>query len=231
MMASETFGVGSRRSAAAEEPIDRVTFVVADASARFCASLAASMESEGFDLLEAVDEASKVVRVVDEHRPDVLLIDSNLPGRALGAIARVARRFPATTIVVMGVSTDPAGALAALERGASGYLSKWMRPGELARTLRAACEGEPAVPRSILPALISRVRTQAPRRVLVVEGSVELTVRERDIAQLLRDGAATGDIADQLGLSPVTVRRHTSPLLRKLGAPDRESAVRLLAAR
>jgi DNA-binding NarL/FixJ family response regulator len=230
MMASETISFGSRHSAATEEAADRVTFVVADANARFAASLARSMEPEGFDLLETVDEASKVVRVVDEHRPDVLLIDSNLPGRSLGAIARVARRFPSTAIVVIGVSTDPARALAALERGASGYLSKWMRPDELAKTLRAAREGEPAVPRSILPALISRIRTQPPRRVLLVEGSVELTVRERDIAQLLRDGAATSDIADQLGLSPVTVRRHTSSLLRKLGAPDRESAVRLLEA-
>jgi DNA-binding NarL/FixJ family response regulator len=209
---------------------ERLTFVVADPNERFRASLARSMEPEGFDLVASVDEASGVARAVDDHRPDVLLIDSNLPGRSLGAIARVARRFPGTTVVVMGVATDPAGALAALERGASGYLSKWMRPGELAKTLRAARLGEPAVSRSMLPALISRVRTQVPRRVLLVEGSVELTVRERDVAELLRDGVATGDMADQLGLSPVTVRRHVSSLLRKLNAPDRESAARLLAA-
>jgi DNA-binding NarL/FixJ family response regulator len=213
------------------EPIERLTFVVADTNARFSASLSTSLEPEGLDLVDSVDTASEVVRAVEEHRPDILLIDSALPGRNLGAIARVARRFPATTIVVMGVSTDPAGALAALERGASGYLSKWMRPNELAKTLRAACQGEPAVPRSMLPALISRIRTQPPRRVLLVEGYVELTVRERDVAELLRDGAGTGEMADQLGLSPVTVRRHVSSLLRKLGAPDRESAVRLLEAR
>jgi DNA-binding NarL/FixJ family response regulator len=210
--------------------IERLTFIAADTNARFCGSLATSLEPEGFDLVAAVADASRVVRTVDEHRPDLLLIDSALPGRSLGAIARVARRFPETTIVVMGVATDPAGALAALERGASGYLSKWMRPSELAKTLRAARLGEPAVPRSMLPALISRVRTQRPRRVLLVEGSVELTVRERDVAELLRDGVGTGDMADQLGLSPVTVRRHVSSLLRKLGAPDRESAVRLLEA-
>jgi DNA-binding NarL/FixJ family response regulator len=213
------------------EPSERLTFVVADTNARFSNSLSASLEPEGLDLVASVDTASDVVRVVEEHRPDVLLVDSALPGRNLGAIARVARRFPATTIVVMGVATDPAGALAALERGASGYLSKWMRPGELAKTLRAACEGEPAVPRSMLPALISRVRTQSPRRVLLVEGTVELTVRERDVAELMRAGAGTGEMADQLGVSPVTVRRHVSSLLRKLGAPDRESAVRLLEAR
>jgi DNA-binding NarL/FixJ family response regulator len=226
-MASPTHTYETEQPAAAQ----RLTFVVADTNARYCASLATSLEPEGLDLLAVVEDASGIVRTVAEHRPDVLLIDSNLPGRSLGAIARIARRFPATTIVVMGVSTDPAGALTALERGASGYLSKWMQTGELAKTLRAAREGEPAVPRSILPALISRVRTQPPRTVLLVEGSVELTVRERDVAQLLRDGAGTGEIADQLGLSPITVRRHTSSLLRKLGAPDRESAMRLLEAR
>jgi DNA-binding NarL/FixJ family response regulator len=214
-----------------EVPGGRVTLVVAAANTRYRMSLATGLEPEGFDLVAEVDEASGVVEAVTAHRPDVLLVDSNLPGRSLGAIARVARRFPATTIVVMGVATDPVGALAALERGASGYLSKWMRPGELAKTLRAARLGEPAVPRAVLPALISRVRAQPPRRVLLVEGSVELTVRERDVAELLRDGVGTGEMADELGLSPVTVRRHISSLLRKLGAPDREAAVRLLEAR
>jgi DNA-binding NarL/FixJ family response regulator len=216
---------------APDELTERLTFVVADANTRFPLSLASSMEREGFDLVGAVGEASGVLRAVATRRPDILLVDSNLPGRSLGAIARVARRFPETTIVVIGVATDPTGALAALERGASGYLSKWMRPTELAKTLRAARLGEPAVPRSMLPALIRRIRTQAPRRALLVEGSVELTVRERDVAELLRDGVATGDMADQLGLSPVTVRRHVSSLLSKLGAPDRESAVRILEAR
>src|SRR5690242_8201128 len=115
-MASEIF-FAPGPAPPSEELAERVTLMVADANARFRTSLAASMEPEGFDLVDAVAEASKVLRGVEEHRPDILLVDSNLPGRSLGTVARVARRFPATTIVVMGVATDPAGALAALERG------------------------------------------------------------------------------------------------------------------
>jgi DNA-binding NarL/FixJ family response regulator len=57
---------------------------------------------------------------------------------------------------------------------------------------------------------------------------VELTVREWDVAELLRDGLNTAEIAGRLGVSPVTVRRHTGSVLKKLGAPDRQAAVRAL---
>jgi DNA-binding NarL/FixJ family response regulator len=216
---------GDRQSEPAQE---RLTLLVADANARYRATVARALEPEGFDLVAEIEDASEVLGAVEQLKPDILLVDFALPGKGLAAVARVARRFPSTTIVVMGVSSDPAVALSALERGASGYLSKWLRPGELARTLRAARLGEPAVARSMLPALIGRVRERLPRQVALGEGSVELTVRERDVAELLRDGVGTGDMAELLGLSQVTVRRHVSSLLRKLGVADREAAVRLL---
>lgn len=209
---------------------ERLTVVVADANVRFRRTLAAALEPEGFDLVAEIDDASAVVAAVEELKPDFLLVDAALPGKGLAAVARVARRFPATTVVMMGVSPDPAVAVSALERGAAGYLSKWLRTAELAKTLRAARLGEPAVSRAMLPAVIGRVRGRIPRSVELGGSAVELTLREREVAELLRDGVGTSEIADRLGLSPVTVRRHVSSLLRKLGVTDRDAAIRLLAA-
>src|SRR5438067_12408518 len=104
-------------------------------------------------------------------------------GNGLNAIAAVARRSPATAIVVLTVSPDAADLLAALERGASGYLLKGMPSGELAKTLRAARNGEPALSRAMLPALIEQVRGRPPRRIALPHGRIELTVREWDVAE------------------------------------------------
>jgi DNA-binding NarL/FixJ family response regulator len=80
----------------------------------------------------------------------------------------------------------------------------------------------------MLPALIEQVRGRPQRQIALPDGPVELTVREWDVAELLRDGLSTAEIAGRLGVSPVTVRRHMGSVLRKLGAPDRQAAVRAL---
>jgi DNA-binding NarL/FixJ family response regulator len=105
-----------------------------------------------------------------------------------------------------------------------------MPSGELAKTLRAARNGEPALSRAMLPALIQQVRGRPQRRLALPGGPVELTVREWDVAELLRDGLNTAEIAGRLGVSPVTVRRHMASVLKKLGTPDRQAAVRALRA-
>jgi DNA-binding NarL/FixJ family response regulator len=118
--------------------------------------------------------------------------------------------------------------LAFLRRGAVGYLPRDIDPGRLARALRAARLGEPAISRALIPALVSEVREGAQRRVALAGDGPDLTARERDVADLVREGLGTAEIARRLGVSPVTVRRHVSRLLRKLGAPDRAAARRLL---
>jgi DNA-binding NarL/FixJ family response regulator len=115
-------------------------------------------------------------------------------------------------------------------RGASGYLLKTISGEQLASTLRAAYAGEPALSRSLVPHLVAEVRRTSERRLVLPSGQVMLTPREWEVGQLLREGRSTAEIADRLGVSPVTVRRHVGLLLQKLGAESRESAVRLLRA-
>ena len=202
--------------------------LIADNHAAFRAGIRAALEADRFVIVgEAADAASAVSTAV-EMRPDICLIDFVMPGNGLNAIAAIARRSPATTIVVLTASADSADLLAALERGASGYLLKGVAAGELGKTLRAARNGEPALSRAMVPALIRQVRGRPQRQIALPSGRVELTVREWDVAELLREGFGTADIAGRLGVSPVTVRRHMASVLKKLGVPDRPAAVRAL---
>jgi DNA-binding NarL/FixJ family response regulator len=210
------------------KPPEAISVVIADHHAAFRAGIRAALEADGFAIVGEADDATSTVSTAVLTRPDICLVDVVMPGNGLNAVAAIARRSPTTTIIVLTVSSDSADLLAALERGASGYLLKGMPAGELAKTLRAARNGEPALSRAMLPALIHQVRGRPQRQISLPEGRVELTVREWDVAELLRDGLSTAEIATRLGVSPVTVRRHLASVLKKLGAPDRQSAVRAL---
>ena len=121
--------------------------------------------------------------------------------------------------------------IAAVRAGAIGYLPEGVDPARLPYVVRSVMRGEAAVPRSLVPRLIDELRGRArTRRSLTVspERSVELTSREWETVELLRQGLPTRDMAIQLGISQVTVRRHLSAAYAKLGVTSRVSALQLL---
>lgn len=214
----------------AAQPIADTTIsvLIAGGDAEFRSRVRAGLQPEGFVVRADVSDAESAVAVAVHDRPDVCLIDVEPRGEGLSAAATIARRVPTTAVVAVGETARESDLLAALAHGAAGYLTKDIGIPELAKALRAAHLGEPAIPRAMVSALVEQVRGRPRRHLDLPERSVELTVREWDIAELLRAGADTLEIARRLGLSPVTVRRHISSLTRKLGAPDRAAAIRLL---
>jgi DNA-binding NarL/FixJ family response regulator len=211
-----------------EQARETLSLLIADADPAFRSRASSALEAEGFDVVGESGDAAATVAEAVRLRPDICLLDADLPGNGLGAVAAISRRSPGTTVVVLAASPESAGLVAAFACGASGYLVRGLPGDELAKTLRAAQFGEPAVARAMVPALIEHLRTRPQRRLALPDGPVKLTVREWDVAELLRDGLKTGEIADRLGLSPVTVRRHVGSMMRKLGTADRPAAVRLL---
>jgi DNA-binding NarL/FixJ family response regulator len=177
-----------------------------------------------------VDNAASAITIASRLRPDICLIELELPEDGLFAINRVAKSSPETLIVVLSRSDRAEDVVNAFMRGASGYLLKGISGERLAATLRAAYRGEPAVSRSLVPYLVDRIRRGADRRLVLPGGPVTLTPREWEVGEMLSDGVSTGEIADRLGVSPVTVRRHVGLLLQKLGVESREAAVDLLRA-
>jgi len=189
-----------------------------------------ALEANGFSVVAEADDAASAIALATRQRPDVCLIEVELPGDGLHAIARISRASSQTLIIVLSRSDRPDDVVNAFTRGASGYLVKGIGGDLLASTLRAALRGEAALSRSLVPYLVDEIRRGSGRRLTLPGGPVTLTPREWEVGDLLREGLSTTEIAARLGVTPVTVRRHVGLLLQKLGAQSREEAVGLLRA-
>ncbi len=189
-----------------------------------------ALERHGFVVVGEASDAAAAIGAATRLLPDICLIEIELPVEGLNAIGRIAKASPETMIVVLSRSEHAEDVVTAFTRGASGYLLKGISGERLASTLRGAYHGEPPLSRSLVPYLVDEIRRGSIRRITLPSGPVMLTPREWEVGQLLREGRSTTEIAEVLGVSPVTVRRHVGLLLNKLGAKNREAAVELLRA-
>jgi two-component system nitrate/nitrite response regulator NarL len=202
--------------------------LVADDDAAHRRSVREALEEDEFVIAAESGDAEAAIGAATRLRPDILLIEVDLPGGGLNAIGRIAKASPKTLIVVLSRSERPDDVVTALTRGASGYLLKGISGDRLASTLRGAYDGEPPLSRSLVPHLVEEIRRGSERRLLLPDGAVTLTPREWEVGELLRERHSTAEIADRLGVSPVTVRRHVGLLVHKLGAESRQAAVDML---
>ena len=177
--------------------------------------------------------------VTTARRAHVLIAADRLPTRvglrlALEPEARCTEVADGESAVVILLTSrlDEEEFMAAVRLGASGYLPQTLDPSRLPFVVRGALRGEPAVPRRFVSRLLDELRTRDRRRsvVLAGKGRIALTAREWEVVELLLRGAKTAEIAAELGVAPVTVRRHLGSVERKLGVTTRAEVVELLAA-
>jgi DNA-binding NarL/FixJ family response regulator len=180
---------------------------------------------------EAADADSAVDAAVRE-RPDVCLLGLDASGQGLRAANEIASRVPSAAVILLTNRLDEDEFMAAVRVGASGYLTNTVDPARLPYVVQGALRGEPAVPRKFVSRLLEELRTREHRRSVVLEGRgrVALTAREWDVVELLLRSATTAEIAEELGVAPVTVRRHLGSVERKLGVSTRAEVVDLLSA-
>ena len=189
----------------------------------------AALRDGGFDVSAEVGTAQDAVAAVAEHRPDIALLDVQMPGNGIAAAEEITSKFPETAVVMLTVSRSNEHLFDALRAGAVGYLLKDTDPDRLPHALRGVLAGEAALPRTLVARLVDEFRERGRKRRIPIVGSrqVELTSREWEVLQLLRDGLRTEEIAERLFVSPVTIRSHVSSILKKLQVRDRKEAVRL----
>jgi DNA-binding NarL/FixJ family response regulator len=202
---------------AADHPATRTGFRLALADAADCS--------------EAVDAATAIAAAIRDQ-PDVCVVDFVPPGRAIRAVAEITSKVPGASVVVMTRRIDEEEFIAAVRAGAIGYLPEALDPARLPHVVRSLMRGEAAVPRAFVPRLIDELRGREGRRRhldLYERSRVELTAREWEVVDLLRKGMSTRSIAELLGISAVTVRRHISAVHGKLGVRSRAELLRLLA--
>ena len=190
-----------------------------------------ALESRGrFKVCAESGTAGGAVAAAIEHKPDVALLDIRMPGNGITAAREISANCPQTAIVMLTVSRDESDLFDALLAGARGYLLKDIDPARLPMALDGVLAGEAALPRGLVARLIEEFRTRGKRRRLPLmrQRGVELTDREWEVLEFLHDGLSTAEIADRLSISPVTVRRHVSEILKKLRVTSREEAVKLM---
>jgi DNA-binding NarL/FixJ family response regulator len=169
--------------------------------------------------------------LVGRTRPDVCLLDISMPGNGIEAARAICAEFPETTVVMLTVLADDENLFAALRAGARGYLTKGADPAHMADALRALLRGEPAMSPGIAMRILERFQDVESRRVHVPgRGFVQLSPREAEVLDLLRQGVSTGVIARRLGIAAVTVRTHIAAVLKKLNVADRREALELFDA-
>jgi two-component system, NarL family, nitrate/nitrite response regulator NarL len=204
--------------------------LIADAQDTTRAGVRMALQGHGFTVCAEVTSAEGAVEAALRKRPDVCLIEVQLPGGGVVAAEEIAVQLPATAVVMLSGSADEDDLFAALRAGAAGYLLKDMDPARLPLALRGVLHGEAAVPRALVSRVLEKFRAHDRGRYAseLTRRGVQLTRREHEVLELLDRDLQTSEIAGRLGISAVTVRRHVSEILRKLGAPDREAALRLL---
>lgn len=190
-----------------------------------------SLAGRGFEIVGEATDAGSAVRLALSLRPDICLLAVKMPGDGIRAAAAISAALPDTRVVMLSASAADEDLFGALRAGACGYLLKDTAPDRLAFALQGAMNGEAALPRHLTARLIEEFRARDGRRRLAVgDRQLELSDREWDVLELMREGHTTREIAERLWISPVTVRRHVQAILGKLQVSSRSEALARLSA-
>jgi two-component system response regulator NreC len=191
-------------------PGGAITIVLADDHELVRAGLRLLLEAEeDFAVVSEAGDLAVTERRIAAHRPDVLVLDVNMPrGSSIPAIRRLRQASPETRIVILTVAGDPELARDALQAGATGYVLKQAARDELIQAIRAAAAG-----RTYLnPELGAKLASEKPR-----PGSApgDLTPRELEVLRLIALGHTNNEIASRLFLSVRTVESHRAHIQQK----------------
>ena len=208
----------------ARGPGDRVSVLVVDDDDRFRAGLAELLGTYDVDVVGTASNARDAVDTTRMLRPDVVLMDVQMPGTTgIEATRGVLNAWPETRVVMLTVSGDGADVIEAMLAGATGYLVKGTAPETLVAGIRAAADGDSLLSPGLAAKLLGRLRESAPASPARIENAV-LSERELEVLKLLAHGKPNAVIARELFLSPHTVRNHISNILSKLQISNRTEA-------
>jgi DNA-binding NarL/FixJ family response regulator len=206
-----------------------VRVLVVDDHQMFADALVALLEvEEGVEVIGAVGSGEEALDVCGPGRPDVVLMDIDLPGMdGIQATRGVLRICPEAKVVGISAMRDPQLLARAVAAGASGFVPKTRAAEELIRAVRAAAAGEMVLPEGDLAPLLERLRNGAERSSDVDARFATMTRREIEVLQAFTDGLSTDEVAARFRIGVRTVRSHVENVLMKLGVHSKLEAVLL----
>ncbi len=169
--------------------------------------------ADDIELVGQACDGAEAMTMVDEFRPDVVLMDLSMPGMdGIEATRRITTAHSTVSVVVLSSFSERRMVLEAIDAGAAGYLLKDGGMDDIVRAVRAASVGEaPLSPRAAQAILSARPARQMP----------ELSNREREVVELVVEGLKNKDVADRLGISEKTVKTHLTHVYQRLGVATR----------
>jgi DNA-binding NarL/FixJ family response regulator len=200
-----------------------ITVVVIDDHVLFRSGLRELLEQEEIRVVGEASNAESGLELIQRLAPDVAIVDLGLP-RMSGheAIREIVTSAPGTQVLVLTISSSGDDVTEAVLAGACGYLLKDASVGDIVAGVRAAAVGDSMVSPRMARTLLEQLREQASGELRAP--AENLSVREKEVLRLVVEGKDNGTIADELFISPYTVKNHISNILLKLHVENRLQA-------
>jgi DNA-binding NarL/FixJ family response regulator len=203
---------------------DQLRVMLVDDHDLFRTGLRNLLEEQGVQIVAEASDGSAALSLVRELTPDVVVMDLNMPGmNGIEATREIARQAPLTRVVVLTISDEDDDVIDAILAGACGYLLKDSSIQDLRQGIRAASVGEALISPHIATKVLQRLRASSVDSEAVARGP-ELSDRETQVLRLIANGKDNAEIAQDLHISPKTVKNHISNILMKLQIENRIQA-------
>jgi two-component system response regulator NreC len=200
--------------------------VLADDHVLVRQGLKSLLEREHFQVMAEASDGQDAVRLIETHHPDVAILDISMPTlNGIDAARGLSRTAPKTRVILLTQHEEEQYIHEALEAGVKGYVLKNQVANDLIQAIRQVCRGEFYLSPGISRAVMEAYRNKSERP------ADPLTVRERQVLQLIAEGKSTKDTASVLGISVKTAESHRMRLMQKLNIHETASLVRYAVRR
>jgi two-component system response regulator NreC len=179
------------------------------------------LEREGFLVVGEASDGQEGLRLTETARPDIVVMDISMPTiNGLSAAREIQKKFPKIKTILLTQHDEKQYVTEALEAGVKGYVLKNQAGSDLLQALRQVSRGEVYLSPGVAQAVVESYQSNTGR------SGTHLTVRERQVLQLIAEGKSTKDIAAVLGISVKTAESHRTRLMQKLDIHETASLVR-----
>lgn len=180
--------------------------------------------SGDFEVVGEAGDGETAVRVAEELKPDVIVMDVMMPLKnGIDACREITEALPDTRVLILTAATEEDAVIEAIAAGATGYLQKYSGKKELLRTVHDVAAGEYRIPADAMRRVLAEIRASGQREKNSDPG--KLTQREREILALFAQGLSYAKIAEVRGNQPVTVRNAIYSIQDKLGIETKQGLV------
>jgi two-component system, NarL family, response regulator NreC len=200
--------------------------VLADDHVLVRQGLKSLLEREHFQVMAEASDGQDAVRLIESHHPDIAILDISMPTlNGIDAARGLSRSAPKAKVILLTQHEEEQYIHEALEAGVKGYVLKNQVANDLIQAIRQVCRGEFYLSPGISRAVMEAYRNKSERP------ADPLTVRERQVLQLIAEGKSTKDTASVLGISVKTAESHRMRLMQKLNIHETASLVRYAVRR